>query len=110
MALWWSVLREGKRAKMKGGGMRCVEQRPRPKSAQQTSHAYCPHLPAVLSQLHHQTLVLHHGDPLARQTLSDRIVEDAELQPDALRPFDENVVEMSGEILRTAKYVDHVDV
>src|SRR4051812_28913641 len=60
------------------------------------------------AELDHETAVLDDVDAGPRKALSGRVVANAELKPDGFRALGENVVEMSGNVAVTAKYVDKV--
>src|SRR5260221_8138409 len=59
--------------------------------------------------LHHQTAVLHDLDACLGEALGGGVVRDAELEPDALRPGGEDVLDMRRDVARTTEDVDHVD-
>src|SRR5512141_2692549 len=65
---------------------------------------------AVIAELDEETAVLHDVDPRRRQAGGEGVVANAELQPDGARTLGEDVVEVRGQILRTAEHVHHVDV
>jgi len=63
----------------------------------------------MVLQLDHKTPVLHDIDPRAREAFCRFVIPDAELEPDGLRPFRKNVVDVRGDVFGTSEDVHHVD-
>jgi hypothetical protein len=69
-----------------------------------------PALPPNPLELDQHAVILHHVDPSARDLFGGFVVPDAELKPDGLRMFREDVVKVFRNVRWTPEDIDDVDI